>query len=152
MAKAKYFFFQKGPPGPPQNDKLAILEILKIEIPIFWRNTAPNEKSEENRPPQNHPKILPDWLSQDVLTHFKEVTAILFKMADSVESKLRITTDMDEAVTQTKLCFHGTYTNRVEKQVKFDMMIMLSLIGGNMGFWLGLSVVHIMDMAIDKLT
>ena len=36
-AKEKYFFFQKGTPGPPENDKTTILEILKNKKSHFLK-------------------------------------------------------------------------------------------------------------------
>ena len=45
---------------------------------------------------------------------------------------------------QINMNFPPKYKIVVEKQIKFDLLVMLSLFGGNMGLWLGFSMVQIL--------
>ena len=62
-AKEKYIFFQKGPPWPPENDKSAILEILKIEKNLFSGKILHRmKKVKKTDPPKTTQKTyLIDW-------------------------------------------------------------------------------------------
>ena len=56
--------------------------------------------------------------------------------------------------SQIVLAFPTEYEEDIEVQLKFDFLVMLSLVGGNIGLWLGLSVFQIilfMKQQIDKI-
>ena len=70
------FFLGGVTHAPLKNVSQEFWKYSKSEKSIFWKNTSPNQKSKENRPPQNHPKNWPDWQSQVISAIFKGVMAI----------------------------------------------------------------------------
>ena len=80
QSKIKFsFFFKRTPKGPLKVIKHKIWKFWKLKKAIFWKNTAPNQKNEENRPPQNQPK---NWLAKS-FKHILRKLQHFFKMSDS---------------------------------------------------------------------
>lgn len=126
---------------------------------IGWGNITPiwatddlNEVTDDSELFSTVKTIFRDVKTKDILYGDTKNDCPFPCVSRSIESKRLRSITMNKNNADIKLCFHGTYKNIVEEKVKFDMMVMLSLSGGNMGLWMGLSIVQMIDMAIDKLT